>query len=322
MTPAQLLAQFKKWGVKYVEHSGPRKVGRGWRTHNREGHGEWGPLHGTMNHHTGDDAPDQADIKVLWNGRSDLPGPLCQIGIDDDGVAHMIGWGRANHAGGGDPDVLRAVINESYDDYPPDTHEHQGSSGSVDGNPHFVGKEIMYSGSKKMTPAAYKTAVLIDAAIDDFYKWSEKSNIGHKEWSDWKSDPGKVNMARFRRDVADALLAGPGNWHIGWTPPVEPIPQPQPQVSDKEEDEVVSDVATRIVSKTVLVKFKGKKEAHKNITFDGFAEIPEVLVTPGTANYRAGSYSRSISSATIALKCDFESHSEIYCSVLIVGKGA
>lgn len=215
MTPEQVLAQFKKWGV-------PVRERQGWRTHNRNSVGDWGPVYGVGLHHTGDDAPDTADVKVLWNGRSDLPGPLCHWGMTDEGVAVMIGWGRTNHFGGGDPKVLNAVINESYDKYPPATHEHQGSSGSVDGNPHFYGQETMYSGSHAMTKAAYKSTVLAFAAVCDFHKWTAKSAIGHKEWSDWKVDPGFLDMAKLRGDVQAALNAGPGNWPVARKPALNP----------------------------------------------------------------------------------------------------
>src|SRR5690348_5830374 len=116
LTPAQIVRAFKKWDVKFEERNG-------WRTHHRNPvHGSWGPVHGLVLHHTGDDLPDSTDESVLWNGRSDLPGPLCTWAMRDDGTAVLIGGGRANHAGGGDPRVLDAVIKENYNKYPPKPH--------------------------------------------------------------------------------------------------------------------------------------------------------------------------------------------------------
>lgn len=202
MTAEELIGQLKKWGVRY------RPV-QGWRRHNRNAVGAWGPVHGVGIHHTGDDAPDGADRRIVHDGRPDLPGPLAQFGCNDDGVIDLIGWGRANHFGGGDASVFAAVVEESYGDYPPKPHMHEGSPGAVDGNCHFYGVETYYAGGRPPTAKAYRSLVLLAAAICDFHGWSAKSVIGHKEWSDQKSDPGRVDMRQFRAEVAGALRAGP-----------------------------------------------------------------------------------------------------------------
>lgn len=208
MTADQILAQLTKWGITYHEHT---IGGVSWRNHNRNAVGAWGPVNGFTLHHTADDAPDYLDLDVCWNGRSDLPGPLCGFGLRDDGSLDLIGCGRTNHAGAGDPAVLKAVVDESYGDYPPAPKYHEGSPmpPAVDFNPHMYGCETYYSGGHPMTAAAYKTAVLLAAAICDFHSWSAKSAIGHKELSDWKIDPGCLDMAIYRRDVQATLDAGP-----------------------------------------------------------------------------------------------------------------
>lgn len=203
MTADQTIAALKKWRVPYREIEG-------WQTRRRDpDHGQWGPVHGFGVHHTGDDSADSIDRNLIINGRSDLPGPLAQFGCNDDGVIDVIGCGRANHFGGGDPDVLKAVINEDYGDYPPAPNEHQGSPGAVDGNIYFYGVETYYSGTHVPTAEAYHSLVLLSCAVCDFHGWTAKSVIGHKEWSDWKSDPGRVDMKGFRADVAARLKAGP-----------------------------------------------------------------------------------------------------------------
>ena len=200
ITADQLLAALKKWKVPYREIDG-------WRTRGRDAFTglTFGPVFGCVTHHTGDDAPDSADRKVIVNGRSDLPGPLAQFGLNDDGVVDLISVHRCNHAGGGDPRVLEAVKAESYGDYPPASRFHQGSPGATDGNDCFYGVETYYSGGSAPSVAAYKTLVLLWAALCDFHGWSAKSVIGHKEWSDWKSDPGHVDMKVLRADVQKAL---------------------------------------------------------------------------------------------------------------------
>src|SRR3546814_272137 len=50
------------------------------------------------------------------------------------------------------------------------------------------------------------------AAICRYYGWSEKSTIGHLEWSDWKIDPRGFTMAKFRADVKAALALPAGKW--------------------------------------------------------------------------------------------------------------
>jgi hypothetical protein len=202
MTAAQALTQIRKWRVPFA-------IVPGWTTRNRAGHGAFDDVNGFVVHHTGDDALDSVDLSTIINGRSGLPGPLAQFGCADDGVIHVVACGRANHAGGGDQRVLDAVRAESYGDYPPTPHEHTGSARAVDGNAHFYGVETFYSGARPPSSRAYASLVLLAAAICDFHGWSSKSVIGHKEWSDWKSDPGSVDMKTFRSDVAAALRKGP-----------------------------------------------------------------------------------------------------------------
>lgn len=208
MTSSQIVAQLKKWGIKYSEV-------KDWESHNRNAKGAWGGMNGFIWHHTGADVS-QANAasyagSTLYNGLSDLPGPLCHFGLSPDGTVYLVGWGRANHAGGGDQIVLNHVINE---DYSGQLHPTKGNANGVDGNAHFYGVEIMYSGSHKMTDAQYATGLKLSAAILDFHGWTEKSVIGHGEWSNDKWDPGYasgkiMDMTVVRADVLKTLKAGP-----------------------------------------------------------------------------------------------------------------
>jgi len=212
MTADEFVAALRAEGLHVVEHAG-------WRTHNRAGHGAWGDIHGAVIHHTGGSGPGDGD--VVYNGRSDLPGPCAHSYLAKSGTVTMTGNGRANHAGGGSPAVLSAVINESYDGVPPATHFHDGSSGAADGNASFYGLEVSNLGTKADAyPAVqYDAAVRWAAAICRHHAWSAKSTIGHKEWSDWKPDP-IYSMTQFRADVA-ARLAHPASWNPGSTTPPE-----------------------------------------------------------------------------------------------------
>lgn len=221
MTAAELKTQLKKWNIAFKE------VQR-WSTHNRAGHGAWGPVNGFVWHHTGADTTNPAGYAggVLYNGFSDLPGPLCHIGLAPDGTAYLVGWGRANHAGGGDPVVLQHVINEDYSGV---LHPTKGNANGVDGNAHFYGMEIMYSGSHGMTAAQYKNALKISAAILEFHGWTAKSVIGHGEWSNDKWDPGyssgkMMDMNAVRNDVKEMQKTGPAK--------ETPVPAPSPKTYD------------------------------------------------------------------------------------------
>jgi hypothetical protein len=236
ISPDQLLAALKAEGVKVFEHSG-------WRTHNRAGHGGWGPLNGVMIHHTAGSAP--GDGSVVWNGRSDLPGPLAHGYLAKDGTVTLTANGRANHAGGGDAAVLSAVVAERTP--LPTTHHHEGSSGAMDGNAHFYGLEISNLGtSKDPYPAAqYEAAVRWAAAICRHHGWSERSVIGHKEWSDWKSDPS-FDMTEFRADVAACLAAKPGAWGAAKASP-----------APKEDDMGISNDDARKIARQVVTGAAG-----------------------------------------------------------------
>jgi hypothetical protein len=156
--------------------------------------------------------------------------------IRRDGTVHLVGNGRANHAGGGDPDVLAAVIAENYGTRPPATNEHQGSDGAVDGNARFYGFECENLGDGKDPWPAVQVEAMVraSAALARALDWGAKSVIGHLEWSDWKSDPkgpdNVVAMPGLRLRIAERLLH-PASWNPGTKPqpaPLPPTPMPTP----------------------------------------------------------------------------------------------
>ncbi|MFE6362989.1 N-acetylmuramoyl-L-alanine amidase [Streptomyces sp. NPDC057806] len=206
LTADRLVAALRAEGCAVREVSG-------WRTNNRNHVGAWGPVHGVMIHHTVT-GPGTDVVSLIFNGHSALPGPLSTGCITKDGVVHLTGNGRANHAGGGDPDVLAAVVNESYSSYPPPTNEHQGSTGAIDGNSRFYGWECENEGdgTDPWPRVQYVAMVKATAGICRAHGWSAKSAIGHLEWSDWKPDPRGFDMQDFRRDLAACLSLAAGVW--------------------------------------------------------------------------------------------------------------
>ncbi|MGS2590340.1 N-acetylmuramoyl-L-alanine amidase [Streptomyces hebeiensis] len=191
MSASTFLKALKEEGLTVVE------VGD-WRTHNRNHVGAWGPVHGVMIHHTVTRGT-AATVRLCRDGHADLPGPLCHGVIAKDGTVHLVGHGRANHAGSGDSDVLRAVIAEKA--LPPD------NTADTDGNRHFYGFECENLGDgKDPWPEAQREAVeRAAAAICRFHGWGAPSVIGHLEWQPGKIDPRGFTMDEIRSRVRDRL---------------------------------------------------------------------------------------------------------------------
>ncbi|MER6078566.1 peptidoglycan-binding protein [Streptomyces sp. NPDC001833] len=187
-----LLSALRAEGATVVEHDG-------WRTHNRAGHGAWGPVNGVIIHHTVTSGTGTS-VSMCFNGRSDLPGPLCHGVIAKDGTVHLVGNGRANHAGSGDGDVLNAVIAESASLPAPNRND-------TDGNVHFYGFECVNLGDGKdpWPDVQLDAMVRASAALCRAHGWSARSVIGHKEWTNTKIDPRGFAMADFRSRVAARL---------------------------------------------------------------------------------------------------------------------
>ncbi|MFD0165293.1 N-acetylmuramoyl-L-alanine amidase [Streptomyces decoyicus] len=170
----------------------------GWETHNRNAKGPWGPVHGVMVHHTGTSGA-ASTVRLCHDGRPDLPGPLCHGVITKDGTVHLVGYGRANHAGLGDGDVLRAVIAEKR--LPPD------DEADTDGNSAFYGFECENLGDGKDPWPAAQLAALEKAvaAVCRAHGWTERSVIGHLEWQPGKVDPRGFTMAWLRERIGARL---------------------------------------------------------------------------------------------------------------------
>lgn len=205
LSATQLLSALRAEGLRVKEY-------RSWRTHNRNAVGPWGGVNGVLIHHTAG----RDSLRLCYEGRSDLPGPLCHTHLAKDGTATMVGHGRANHAGRAAANAFNAVVAENS------THPRpSASSGTVDGNQHFYGLEIENLGTKgdPYPEVQYDAAVRWAAAICRAHGWGADSVVGHKETSiEGKPDPS-FDMSKFRRDVA-ARLRGPAG---GGTTPDEEL---------------------------------------------------------------------------------------------------
>lgn len=218
LSASAFLTALQAEGVRVVE------VGD-WRTHNRNSVGAWGPVHGVMVHHTVTSGTDST-VRICRDGYPGLPGPLCHGVIAKDGTVHLVGYGRTNHAGLGDDDVLRAVIAETA--LPTD------NEANTDGNRHFYGWEAVNLGDgKDPWPAVQVEAIVrASAAICRAHGWNKGGSgvisvIGHSEWQPGKIDPRGpgVSMPDIRARVAERL-----KHPASWSPPVQ---TPPPTVEER-----------------------------------------------------------------------------------------
>jgi hypothetical protein len=182
-----------------------------WRNHNRNAKGPWGPVHGVMIHHTVTKGT-AATVGIVQRGYSGLPGPLCHGMIAKDGRVHLVGYGRANHAGLGDDDVLRAVIAEAK---PPTDDE-----ANTDGNRHFYGFECenLGDGRDPWPDEQIEAIVRVGTAICRAHGWGARSLLRHLDWQPGKVDPKGLDWDDIVSRVAKRL---------GTKPPAASLPTPQ-----------------------------------------------------------------------------------------------
>jgi N-acetylmuramoyl-L-alanine amidase/LysM domain len=77
----------------------PVTVVTGWET---RGHGPMRAVEGVVGHHTATPAGapgDYPSLRVVRDGRPDLPGPLANLGLGRSGTIYVIAAGRCYHAG-------------------------------------------------------------------------------------------------------------------------------------------------------------------------------------------------------------------------------
>lgn len=80
----------------------------GWKTRGWAGRGFYGTPKGVLHHHTATTSARRYStgsptLSMLIGGRSDLPGPLCNLAFGRGGEVYVVAAGWANHAGVGGP---------------------------------------------------------------------------------------------------------------------------------------------------------------------------------------------------------------------------
>lgn len=171
-------------GLEVLEHDG-------WQS---RGHGDIGDIKGVLCHHTcGPLHGDLPDIGVLVDGRPDLGGPLCNLGLGRSGTVYMIAAGKGWHAGAG------------------------SWQGVTDGNAHFIGIEAENTGetigprAEAWPDVQMQAYARVCAAIVDHCGLGVAMVAGHKEYAQpkgRKNDPS-FDMVMFRAEVARQVQGKP-----------------------------------------------------------------------------------------------------------------
>lgn len=176
--PSDLAKTLRAHGLTVIVMPGYSKRGRPSST------GGFDPV-GVLCHHTATRKTSNVAsvLRLLTHGRSDLPGPLCQIGLGRDGTVYLIASGRANHAGNA---------------------KRSGTVAAGDGNELYIGIEAFNDGVGEPWPAVqYRAYVLLCAVLSIKITGNSANTVrGHKETSSTgKVDP-RFDMDEFRNKVA------------------------------------------------------------------------------------------------------------------------
>lgn len=220
------------------------------------GRAEMGQVRGVICHHTaGPETGNMPSLGLITNGRPDLAGPLCQLGLGRDGTFYLVAAGRANHAGAGN------------------------WQGSTTGNSSFIGIEAENSGKPsdpwpEIQMDAFRHGV---AAILRKIGADASMCCGHKEYAlpaGRKIDPD-FNMNQFRADVAAILDSK--------TPAPSPIPANAGLATLRRGDtgEPV-EALQKALNCTVDGKFDGVLEAAVREFQRGHQLVPDGIVGPKT----------------------------------------
>lgn len=199
-TLAQIVAKLTEWHAPFHVYSGAETRSRP---------GGLADLVGLINHHTGGGSASASYLYFLAvTGRpaEGIPGPLCDVATDMGGTVHILATGRANHAGSGSSTTLARVRAESYPGY---SGELKPGPDNINGNPVYLGNEIIYSGTRPPTAAQYRGAVLWNVAMIDLLRWTALSVISHREHTRRKDDPFGIDMAAMRVECRRVHAAGP-----------------------------------------------------------------------------------------------------------------
>ena len=162
----------------------------GW---DQRGHGDFADVWGVMWHHTGNG---RATAESIRDGRPDLPGPVSNIHIAQDGTVTVVAVGVCWHAGNGSGFGL--------------------PTNNV--NNRLIGVECAWPMDTSLTPATQHRERWPDAQIVSMREvgaaitlklgYDASRNITHKEWAgaaQGKWDPGNLDPDWFRGEIGKSM---------------------------------------------------------------------------------------------------------------------
>lgn len=171
-----IAARLRAFGLKVVEING-------WQT---RGSSSFSPA-GSVDHHTaGGRSGNAPSLGICTNGRSDLPGPLCNILIGRDGTCYVIAAGRANHAGKGG---------------------WQGLSGNS--KMYGVERENVGTSAEPWTTQQTVTAATCHVALMSWKpNYDVKYCAQHKEWAPGRKSDAHTITGSMMRSTMQKIMAG------------------------------------------------------------------------------------------------------------------
>lgn len=151
----------------------------GWRT---RGHGPMVSVDAVVCHHTATSAKaagNYPSLTIVRDGRGDLPGPLCNLGLGRDGTVYIVAAGYAYHAG---------AVRSSWMT-----------------NDHSIGIEAEHDGISSWPALLEDAYARLCAALAEHYDLPTARVLGHKEVCapvGRKTDPN-FDMDAFRVQITD-----------------------------------------------------------------------------------------------------------------------
>lgn len=233
----------------------------GWEN---RGRGDVGHIVGVICHHTvGPKTGNMPSLNTLKVGRSDLPGPLAQLGLARDGTYFVIAAGKCNHAGAG------------------------SWQGVTTGNTSFIGIEAENTGVANDFPwpevqmDAYRRGV---AAILKHIGRGAEFCAGHKDYAPGRKIDPDFDMVAFRSSVA-AIIKGTAP-APALIPAAEPPAAPgalagRPTLRRGATGELVDQIQEK-VEVSVDSKFGPKTEAAVRAFQRAHGLVPDGIVGPNT----------------------------------------
>lgn len=191
-------------------------------------------------HHTATPADrpgDYPSLRIIRDGRSDLPGPLSQVGIGRAGTVYVIAAGKANHAG-------------------------RGAWDGVTSSARTIGIEAESPGDGTWTAAQIAVYPLVCAALCAGLAAPASRVCGHREWAlpaGRKPDPVGIGLDGLRRDTAALLARGPHRAPVKAQTTTPPVPLEE---SDDMRAQLVTADGVAIYAATPARTFHVRSQAH------------------------------------------------------------